>query len=243
MNPYTSALLAYSKGEIDSCFTIERDDGFQQTVPASVFWNESDFCDLEERALQLCKGNILDVGAGAGRHSLELKKRGLNVSSMDISEDCTSIQKNRGLDSVITADVLVWSVMPFDVVLMLMNGIGIVGDLEGLHDFLHHARSLTTEEGIILCDSIDVWQTDDPIHIAYREANEENGFYGGQQRLIMSRDGLSEDFRWLHVDFETLSEASLETGWTPSLEYQKSNGHYLAVLKKEEDNQAVDTTP
>ncbi|MEM1223726.1 MAG: class I SAM-dependent methyltransferase [Verrucomicrobiota bacterium] len=232
MDPYASALSAYSQGDLEASFTIRREDGFSQVVPASSFWNDTDFNELERKAMKLCRGSVLDVGAGAGRHSLELGRMGYTVCSVDISEECTRIQKERGIEPALTADVLTWNEMRFDTVLMLMNGIGIVQDLQGLHQFLKHARKLVNEDGQIICDSIDVSKSTDPVHIAYRNEKEKSGAYRGQQNFTMERASLCEEFKWLHIDYATLAEIAEENGWSPSLECEQANGHYLATLKE-----------
>lgn len=51
---------------------------------------------------------------------------------------------------------------PFDSILLLGHGIGMVEDLPGLDRFLGHARRLTGNAGQLLPHSLDVRQTEDP---------------------------------------------------------------------------------
>ncbi len=93
-------------------------------MPVSAFFSDSNFPSIELRALDLCKGRVLDVGAAAGRHSIELLRRGFDVWSLDILPEAASILSDRGLPHPIAGDILSWSGDSFDTVLMLMNGTG-----------------------------------------------------------------------------------------------------------------------
>lgn len=79
--------------------------------------------------------------------------------------------KNRGVKKVIHSDILDVSNTRFDTLLMLMNGIGMVGKPKKLDQFLIKSKQLLNEKGIILFDSIDVSKTETPNHVVYREKN------------------------------------------------------------------------
>lgn len=64
---------------------------------ANLFRTESQMPVLERRALSLCSGRVLDVGAGAGCHSLALQQRGLEVTAVDISELSVETRVSRKL--------------------------------------------------------------------------------------------------------------------------------------------------
>ena len=233
MNPLGMALLAYHSGNTGACFTITRDDGFEQTVPVKVFFEDVQFPDMEGRALDLCFGTILDVGAAAGRHSLELHRRGMEVWSLDILPDTNQIMSERGVPRPLIGDILSWTELTFDTVLMLMNGIGMIGTPLRLDDFLRNAHRLVSSGGQILCDSIDVSVTQAPIHIAYRNKNVERGLYPGQQRFTIKYGNvLGESFDWLHLDFTSLARHCQGAGWNCQLIHQESDGHYLAQITR-----------
>jgi SAM-dependent methyltransferase len=231
MNPFSQALAAYHAGDHSAEFLIRRDDGFQQRVPASVFFEGTAFPILEAKSLDLCRGRVLDVGAAAGRHSLELSRRGLEVTSLDILPAMESILRERGIARLVIADVMQFTGAQADTVLMLMNGIGMVGTPDRLDGFLQHAHGLVAPGGQILCDSIDVSVTTDPIHVAYREQNVARGRQPGQQTFTMSYQGeAGAPFDWFHLDFQTLSEYARKTGWQAELLASEPNGHYLCRL-------------
>lgn len=240
MNPFSRALLDFHSGSRDATFTIRRNDGFQQRVPAAPFFDLEHYPALEKRAMDQCHGSILDIGSAAGRHSLELVRRGLKVTSLDILPEMEGILKDRGQTDVVIADVLQFSGRRFDTLLMLMNGIGMAGSMEGLTRFLQHAHDLIFPGGQIVCDSIDVSVTTDPQHIAYRESNIGSGRPAGQQAFMMEYDGEdSVRFDWLHIDFQSLMHLGEATGWDAALLETEDSGHYLCKLMEKSISEEV----
>lgn len=240
MNPFSRALVDYHAGNKDSAFTITRDDGFQQILPASVFFKMDHFPSIEMRALDECHGSILDIGSAAGRHSLELIRRGCDVTSLDILPEMEEILIDRGQSKVVISDVVRYSGRRFDTLLMLMNGIGMTGSETGLKEFLRHAHHLLHPGGQIVCDSIDVSVTKESQHVSYREKNLSKGLPAGQQSFVMARDGEdSVEFKWLHVDFESLARICRETEWEAALLEEAQDGHYLCKLTKQQNANKV----
>ncbi len=216
MNPFSCALSDFHAGNRDAAFTIHRDDGFQQRVPAATFFEAEHFPSLELRALDECRGNLLDVGCAAGRHSLELLRRGHVVTSLDVLAEMEGLMRARGLTDVVIVDVSKFSGKRFYTLLMLVNGIGMTSGIDGLKQFLRHAHDLVSPGGQILCDSIDVSITDDPRHVAYRERNLESGRPAGQQSFTMEYDGEEPvAFEWLHMGFKSLARLASSPAWHP----------------------------
>ena len=52
---------------------------------AYLFRTYQEMPKIEKKALKLAKGKILDVGCGAGSHSLYLQQKGFDVTAIDIS--------------------------------------------------------------------------------------------------------------------------------------------------------------
>lgn len=236
MSPYGQALLDYLDGDADAAITFIRDDGFESApMPAAAFFVEAvDFTDLELAALALGRGHVLDVGAGAGRFSLALQARGLAVTAIDIAAEAVTVMRRRGVRDVRCADVFEFGSGPFDTLLLMMHGIGLVGNLMGLYRFLNHACTLVAPGGQIVLDSLDVRLTDKPVHLAYLEANRRAGRYFGEIRNRMRYgDLLGPPFSWLHVDPETLAQTAQETGWQCRVVQSMPSGDYLAVLGRD----------
>ena len=171
------------------------------------------------------------MGCAVGRHSLALLRCGFAVTSLDILPEMESILNDRGQGDVVNADVMEFSGRRFDTLLMLMNGIGMVGSMEGLVRFLRHAHELVLPGGQIVCDSIDVNVTTDPQHIAYRKLNLAAGRPAGQQVFTIEYDGEDADrFDWLHIDFPSLAYAAQASGWEAEILDKEDSGHYLCKL-------------
>ena len=133
--------------------------------------------ELEVLALQQCRGSVLDVGAGAGCHALALQRRGLQVTALDISEGAVEAMQRQGVRQVLRQDIFQLKGAAYDTLLMLMNGIGIAGTLEGLERFLEHAKTLLRPGGQILLESSDIlymYEEEDGSVMLDRNA----GYYG-----------------------------------------------------------------
>jgi len=232
MTPFGGALLAYARGDRTACVVVRRDDGLEVQLPAGHFFRaEADFSPIESAALDRCRGHVLDVGAGTGIHTLVLQRRGLPVTAIDVCPEAVSIMIERGVTAARQADVMDLEGGPFDTLLMLGHGIGMVQDLEGLDRFLAHARGLAHPGGQLLLDSLDVRRSDDPGHLAYHEANRLAGRYFGETRLQFAYQGSTgPSCGWLHVDPETLAERAETAGWRSETLLATGTGEYLARL-------------
>ncbi len=163
---------------------------------------------LEQTALTLCRGNILDVGCGAGSHALYLQDSGLEVTGIDISAGAIETCRLRGVKDLVNMDFMDYSGTKFDTILLLMHGIGMAANLKGLEAFLNHAKSLLNEGGQILLDSSDIiymFEVDDdggywvPADVSY---------YGEVQFITEYKGNKTEPFPWLYVDYDRLKAAS-----------------------------------
>ncbi len=233
--PYGLALLAYFEGEAAAQLIVRRDDGIEHPLPVSHFFRpETEFSDIEVAALQRCRGHVLDIGAGSGLHSLVMQSRGLTVTAIDIISQAAEIMIHRGVLDVHLADVFQVHAGPFDTLLMLGHGIGVVEDLQGLNRFLIHAQQLTHGHGQLLLHSLDVRQTDDPGNLAYHDANRRAGRYIGETQIQFNYQGRDGPYcRWLHIDPQTLAEQAEQAGWECEIILEHKSGEYLACLTQQ----------
>jgi len=234
MGPHGAALLAYVRGDAAAELRIRRDDGLVGVLPAAQYFREpAAFTASERSALEACRGQVLDVGAGTGLHSLELQARGFRVTAIDISAVAVEIMRERGVAEARCADVWELEDEGFDTLLMLGHGIGMVETLAGLDRYLAHARGLTRPGGQVLLDSTDVTRTSEPLHLAYHEANRRAGRYVGETRMQLEYAGSRGPFcGWLHVDPATLGEHARRAGWSPEVLLEGDTGEYLARLQR-----------
>lgn len=234
MEPFGRALLDYHDGESNAELIVRRDDGIEAPLPASHFFREeSSFSEIEKKALALSRGHVLDVGAGAGSHSLILQARGYEVTSLDICPDAVTVMKRRGLKDVRCADVFSFHGGRFDTLLLLGHGIGMAETVDGLDRFLDRANDLLLESGQILLDSLDVRATDDPANLAYHEMKRKSGRYIGEIRMQFEYRGNAGPFcGWLQVDPESLRERAGTAGWHCEVAHRELTGDYLAMLSR-----------
>ncbi|MCX5735704.1 MAG: methyltransferase domain-containing protein [candidate division NC10 bacterium] len=220
--PHGAALRAFLAGREDAEIVVRGEDGEEERTPARVFFRgPEEFSSLEEAALDLCRGRVLDVGAGAGCHSLVLQERGLAVVAIDVAPEAVEVMRSRGVRDVRCGDVFAWAGERFDTLLILMNGIGLVGSLDGLDRFLRDTRRLLNAGGQILVDSYDPGEPD--------PARPDR--YVGEMRFQLEyagRRGAFYDF--LFLDCGTLGRHAERAGWRCESIWQEDEGHYLARL-------------
>lgn len=235
MLPFGLALIDYFKGESQAEILVRRDDGLAAPLPAGIFFRTPDqFTPLEQLALEHCSGSVLDVGAGSGLHSLVLQETGLPVTAIDISPQAVEIMQQRGVRDTRRADVLEFEGGPYDTLLLLGHGIGMVEDLEGLDQFLRHAHRLVREGGQILLDSLDVTRSDEPRNRAYHAANRGAGRYVGQTRIRFEYKNLiGPECGWLHVDPGTLARHAKQAGWICTTLLESPHGEHLTSVRSE----------
>jgi SAM-dependent methyltransferase len=226
------SLLDYYRGDREAEIILRRDDGFETVLPISIFFrSETEFFPGELEAINQSEGHVLDIGAGSGIHSLLLQSRGLTVTAIDIDKNAVNIMINNGIKDARCVDVMQFHGGPYGTLLMLGHGIGITEHIQGFDLFLDHAVNLIGNNGQILMSSVDVRQTEDPIHLKYHQANKNKGRYIGEVRLQFEYKGeRSPFFGWLHIDPQTLERRSAMKHWETEILYQEKNGEYIARL-------------
>jgi SAM-dependent methyltransferase len=230
--PHQAAMWAYHRGEHDAVIVVY-DDFERDEVPISYFFRSSDqFPELENRALDLCRGRVLDVGAGSGCHSLALQDRGLEVTAIEILPDLVDILRERGVRDVRLATWMDVDAGQFDTVFMMMNGLGLAETLGGLREFLRDARRLVRPGGQILADSTDVRVRMDREAAGSGTLERPDGRYVGELHFQLEFEGRKgPPFGQLYVDPVTLKRYADEAGWGCEILMPPDDyGHYLVRL-------------
>jgi SAM-dependent methyltransferase len=229
-DPMGQAFTDYLDGTDTPQIKVLLDVAEEETIDPAYFFREYDDCpEIEQRALAECKGRVLDVGAGAGSHSLYLQQNGFDVTSIDISPLSVEVMKKRGLENVSLTDYYNVTEQRFDTLMFLMNGIGLVAKLDDFDKFFAHARSLLNPNGQILLDSSDLiylFEQDDGSYLI-----DLNQKYHGEVEFNLSyKDVKGEPFDWLYVAYELLADAAERNGFACELILEGPHYDYLARL-------------
>ena len=241
------ALLDYQLGnyteDIITSTNISEDD----VLPLPYLFRDSaEMPSIEKVALKKCKGKTLDVGCGAGSHSLLLQKRGLEVTAMDVSKGACEVAKKRGVNDVLFGNVLELRNAKFDTLLLLMNGTGIFGKLANVSDALMHLKTLLNKDGQILIDSSDLIymyeddeieqseQTDD---ISANATDKPKGdwvpgdhYYGELSFTMKYKKIQTAPFSWLYLDETLFETAAIANGFNFEILERGDHYDYLARL-------------
>ena len=197
---------------------------------AYLFRSYNEMPKLEQKALQLAKGKVLDVGCGAGSHSLTLQNdRNLDVTSIDISPNAIKACELRGLKNAKVQDVMTLENEKFDTILLLMNGTGIFETLKETPNFLQKLKSLLNPKGQILIDSSDIiYMFDEDEDGGKWIAGE--GYYGELTFTVSYKKETEDEFPWLYLDYNTLQNAAFANGLQCELIIKGEHYDYLAKL-------------
>jgi hypothetical protein len=185
---------------------------------------------LEKKALQLCRGDILDVGAAAGVHSLFLQSIGLSTFPIDISPLSVWAMQKRGLMQAREIDFFkLSSDKKYDTLLFMMNGVGITGTLQQLPVFFEQCKKLLNPKGQLLLDSSDIIYMFGDDEQGY-EIDLNGAYYGEVNYQMKYGKIMSTPFPWLFIDFDTLKQQAETAGFLCKKIHAGQHYDYLAQL-------------
>ncbi|NJN27310.1 MAG: methyltransferase domain-containing protein [Cyclobacteriaceae bacterium] len=223
---FGKAMLDFYTREGDMPLMLHTSYGDPEQVPLDQFFVEEDeFSDLEYFAMEQVRGSVLNIGAGSGRHSLAIQNRSHQVTALDISPACGTVMRLSGVKNIIQEDVFHFTGKKYDTLLMLMNGIGIAGNIAGVHTLLQHVKSMIKPGGQLLLDSSD-------IGYLYEETEKPtNQYYGEVTYRYAYKHKLGPPFQWIYLDQDTLREIANENGWFCQVIFEDESEAYLARLQ------------
>lgn len=198
---------------------------------ATLFRRLDEMPAIEREALNLATGHILDVGAGAGCHAMALQNMGKQVTAIDISPLAVETMGRRGVKEVREQDFFTLDGPGYDTILILMNGIGIVGMLSRMPAFFMQLDKLLAPGGQLLCDSSDicyVFEDED----GFIDLTGIDGYYGELTYQMQYRSVKGEPFPWLFIDAETLREQAARHGFDVEVVLTGEHYDYLARITR-----------
>jgi SAM-dependent methyltransferase len=213
-DPIGQAVLDYFHGITGELILVRTDIAEDETLSPAYFFRTFEQMPVQEKeALKRCKGKVLDIGAGAGAHSIWLKENGLAVVSLDISPLSCETMRQRGLTEVICGDIYSLEGLKFDTILLLMNGAGVAQTIAGLPLLLNHLKQLLNTGGRILADSSDL------LYLFTDENGEtwidiaSDTYYGEMEYQLSYKKVKGKKFPWLFVDPDTLTDYAEKSGY------------------------------
>jgi len=215
---------------------IERDDGLINGAPADHYLDEpADWQPHDHRALRLCRGQVLDIGVGAGRTAVELQRRGMAVTGLDTSPGAIQIARQRGLRDTVVTTVDTYAdraTTRYDTFLLLGNNLGLLEGQQRAPVFLAALARLANSGARIIAQGTDPYRTTDPVHVGYHRRNRELGRLGGQLRLrLRYRLLATEWFDYLNCSIDELAGLLTGTGWRLKAIDDEDAPYYFAVME------------
>ncbi|MDX2272439.1 MAG: class I SAM-dependent methyltransferase [Cyanobacteriota bacterium] len=229
-DPLDQALSDYWQGDPSATVYLRSPFAGEQALPIAYFFRDPDEFPLQEwTAISLCRGRVLDIGAGSGCHSLVLQQQGYAVWALDHSAVAVQILQERGVQQVVLADIFHFQPpLPFETLLLLMNGIGLVKTLSGLQQFLQLAHDWLLPNGQILLDSTDLRDPPDGDEESLPDPNSADFHEVVFEVEYQGKAG--DPLPWLFIAPERLSQVAAQTDWFCQVVYQDEEGSYLARL-------------
>jgi len=219
------ALSSYYFDKKDYPLIINNKYGEPEEMGMDIFFRDiNDLPDIEDYTLQLSRGRILDIGAGAGSHSLILQDKGMLVTALEKSPKGCEVMKARGIKDIVNDDIFNFKKANYDTLILLMNGIGLAGTLLGFRKLLSVLKQLINPNGQVIFDSSDILYLYQDIQIPKKK------YFGEIEYQFQYLNRYGEWFNWLYLDPGTLQKIASQEGWYCQIVYQDDLDHYLFRL-------------
>ena len=224
-----AAILDYqTKGKVGKLSILSSMFEEDEMPVKHLFRNLEEMPMLEQKALSLAKGKVLDVGAGAGCHALALQAQSIAVKAIDISSQSCQAMLQRGVKDVECINLFDEHLESgFDTILLLMNGTGIAGKIENLPALFNRLKALLNKDGQILIDSSDIKYIYENEGGSF-DINLNAAYYGEVDYQMVYKDVKGDSFDWLYVDFPLLKSIAESCGLHGELIAEGEHYDYLA---------------
>jgi len=216
---------------------VERDDGYIDAMSLKGYFSGyEDWQLIEQKAMKFVKGRVLDIGCGAGRHSLYLQGKGFDVLGIDISPLAIKVCKLKGLRKakVMSIEEAKSQLGSFDTIIMMGNNFGLFGSFKKARRLLKRFHKITSENALIIAVTRDPYKTDNPAHLEYHKLNKEKDRMGGQVRIRSRfRKYVGRWFDYLMVSKEEMKEILRATGWKVKQFIDSEDAQYVVIIEKD----------
>jgi precorrin-6B methylase 2 len=228
-DPFGAAIKDYYSGNEDGKILVHSDVAGNEYIKVKyLFRTINQMPILERMALDACRGKVLDIGAGAGCHTIVLQNRKFDVTALEKSKEAAEVMKRMGIRHIVNSDIYRFKDGKFDTLLLLMNGIGLSGTLKGFGKFLEFSKLLLNKNGQIIFDSCDI--KDIYVQNHHENLSAKKTYYGEVIYKIRYNHIRSEKFKWLFIDYNTAKKYATEAGYSVSLLGKDDDNGYLARL-------------
>jgi SAM-dependent methyltransferase len=219
MEPHGLAILAHIETGQKQWFECFYNGSIYPVMQlcSSMYLEPSDAqIKVVKRAVRLCQGKILDVGAGGGFAALILQESGMDVTALDISTHCVKAMQHLGIKNCVVGDIREYQASKYDTLILLDSVLGCAGSVEEIATLLKHLSTLLLDGGQIL------------IHEGITEpgvrAFEWTGYF-------QYKHYLGESFQWCNISADKLIEIAGRVGLDVQFPYEDDiEGRFLARL-------------
>ena len=205
MDAFGRAGKDFLKKDNDEFIYVESETMEDDVIPVEhLFRDFKQMPESEKKALQKCKGKVLDVGGGVGSHSLYLQSNSFDVTMLDICDGLCNVATQRGIKKVVCGDFFELSTEEkYDTLIFMMNGIGIGGSFDFFEQTIMKSASLLNPNGTIIFDSTDIafcYEQEDgsvvvPLNIEYP---------GFVKFRLKYKNEIDNWFNWAYYDMDKL---------------------------------------
>ena len=210
---------------------VFQEDFEPDVIPVKhLFRDYKNMPKIEQKALELARGRVLDIGAAAGCHSKFLKQKGFEIYPIDISALSTQYLKSIDFENAQCNNLFDYNpIVKFDTILMLMNGLGVAENIQGLNSLFYKLKQLLNPGGQVLLDTSDLkflFEEEDGSFLIPLDK-----YYGETRYQIKYKEHTTDWFPWLYIDIDTLSFHAQRNGFKCTLIQSGDHYDYLAKLE------------
>ena len=233
---FGKALRGYLNGDLPY-HVIKGKNGYFNILNTEVYFaNYSDWKYYEMSIItRNINGRVLDIGAGAGRHSLFLQGEGHEVHAIDISPSAAALMKMRGVKNVYLMDLnsLDFPENYFDSVLIMFADLGLGGTIKDTKKLLKNLYKITTPKGKIITTMRNPFDTRESQYFGHYKNHKPTA---KTTEKVMARTEYNGEmgnwFSILMASPEGLGDLIKDTKWIISDIVKGDDGFYGALLEK-----------